>query len=144
MKPPRVVIDTSVMVAAARSRLGASFRLLSLFDAGDARWEWNISTALLLEYEAALKREQHRMGRSLVVVDALVDDLARRANRHAIFYLIRPFLNDPGDEFVLELAVASASEYIVTHNRDDFREAGRFGVKVVSPAEFLGIIGERT
>ncbi len=61
----QIVIDTSVMVAAARSRSGASFELLRLFETGDARWEWNISTALLVEYEAVLKREQHRQGRDL-------------------------------------------------------------------------------
>jgi len=69
-----------------------------------------------LEYEAVLKREQHRQGHSLAAVDRLLDDIAARANRHAIFYLIRPFLADPDDELILELALASASRYIVTHN----------------------------
>jgi predicted nucleic acid-binding protein len=89
--PLQVVIDTNVLVAAARSNAGASFELLRLFAADDLRWQWNISTALLLEYEAVLKREQHRQGRSMAVVDRFLDDLAARANRHAIFYLIRPF-----------------------------------------------------
>jgi len=128
------------MVAAARSRRGASFELLRLFEAGDVRWEWNISTALMVEYEAVLKREQHRQGRDLAAVDRMLDDIAARANRHAIFYLIRPYLADPDDEFILELALASGSEYIITHNRDDFREAARFGVRVVAPGEFLRII----
>ncbi len=111
--------------------------MLRLFAAGDGRWQWNISSALLLEYEAVLKREEHRQGRSLAMVDRLLDDIAARANRHAIFYLIRPYLADPDDELVLELALASASGYIVTHNRDDFRDAERLGLKVLTPAEFL-------
>ncbi|MGH7868450.1 MAG: PIN domain-containing protein, partial [Candidatus Dormibacteraceae bacterium] len=65
----QIVIDTNVLVAAARSNAGASFELLRLFAAGDPRWQWNISTALVLEYEAVLKRDQHRQGRSLAVVD---------------------------------------------------------------------------
>ena len=138
--PFQIVIDTSVLVAGARSRTGASFELVRLFGAGDPRWQWNISTALLMEYEAVLKREQHRQGRDLSEVDRFLDDVAARANRHAIFYLIRPYLADPDDEFILELALASASHYIVTHNRDDFRDAKRFGVKVVTPGEFLRII----
>ena len=105
--PIQIVIDTSVMVAAARSNAGASFELLRLFAAGDVRWQWNISTALLLEYEAVLKREQHRQGRSLTVVDGFLDDVAARSNRHAIFYLMRPFLADPDDELILELALAN-------------------------------------
>jgi predicted nucleic acid-binding protein len=114
--------------------------MLSLFAAGDTRWQWNISSALLVEYEAVLKREQHRQGRPMAVVDRLLDDLAARANRHAIFYLIRPYLSDPDDEFILELAIASASDYIVTHNRGHFRHAERFGVRVAGPGEFLRII----
>jgi predicted nucleic acid-binding protein len=138
--PIQIVIDTNILVAAARSNGGASFELLRLFAAGDARWQWNISTALLTEYEAVLKREQHLQGRPLAVVDRFLDDLASRANRHAIFYLIRPFLADPNDELILELALASSSSYIVTHNRGDFRDAGRFGVGVLTPSEFLRAI----
>jgi hypothetical protein len=67
---------------------------------------------LLLEYEAVLIREQHRYGRSLTVVDSFLDDVAARANHHAIFYLIRPFLSDPDDELILELALSSASRRI--------------------------------
>jgi predicted nucleic acid-binding protein len=135
--PIQVVIDTNVLVAAARSRTGASFELVRLFALGDGRWQWNISTGLLLEYEAVLKREQHRQGHPPGVVDRFLDDVAVRGNRHAIFFLIRPFLADPDDELILELALASASSYIVTHNRGDFREAERFGVKVLTPGEFL-------
>jgi len=135
--PVQIVIDTSVMVAAVRSNAGASFELLRLFAAGDARWQWNISTALLLEYEAVLKREQHRQGRSLKVVDGFLDDVAARSNRHAIFYLMRAFLADPDDELILELALASSSSYIATYNRSDFREAEKFGPKVLTPGRFL-------
>ncbi len=136
----QVVIDTNVLVAAARSNAGASYELLRLFDSDDSRWQWNISAALLIEYEAVLKREQHRQGRDLVAVEQLLNDVAARANRHAIFYLIRPYLVDPDDEFILELALASASDYIITHNRGDFRDAERFALRVVTPAEFLRII----
>jgi predicted nucleic acid-binding protein len=138
--PIQIVIDTNVLVSAARSNSGASFEILRLFSDGDTRWEWNISTALLLEYEAVLKREQHLQGRSPALVERFLDDLACRANRRAIFYLIRPFLADPDDELILELALASGSSYIVTHNRRDFRDAERFGVGALTPREFLRIL----
>jgi predicted nucleic acid-binding protein len=41
-------------------------------------------------------------------------------------------LPDPDDEFVLELAVASRADCIITHNLKDFAGAGRFGVAVVT------------
>jgi hypothetical protein len=40
----------------------------------------------------------------------------------------------------LELAIASCSDYIITHNRADFRDAARFGIQVVSPAQFLQLM----
>ena len=55
-------------------------------------------------------------------MDRLLDDVATRANRHAIFYLIRPYLADPDDEFILELA--SASAYIDTHKGMDCPASG--------------------
>jgi predicted nucleic acid-binding protein len=51
----QVVIDTNVLVAALRSRRGASFRLLDLL--GDSRWQANLSVALALEYEQVVKRK---------------------------------------------------------------------------------------
>jgi predicted nucleic acid-binding protein len=42
---------------------------------------------------------------------------------------------------VLELAVAAGCDAIVTHNRRDFGPARQFGVRVLSPAEFLQEIG---
>jgi predicted nucleic acid-binding protein len=38
---------------------------------------------------------------------------------------------------VLELAIAASAHFIVTHNVRDFAPAARFGVVVLTPAEFL-------
>lgn len=65
------------------------------------------------------------------------------ANKREIFYLWRPFLRDPKDDLVLELAVESGAAYIVTFNKKGFHGIERFGVKAVTPQEFLAIIGER-
>ena len=53
--PLQLVIDTNVLVAGLRSKRGAAFRLLSVLN--DARWQINLSVALVLEYEEVLKRE---------------------------------------------------------------------------------------
>ena len=52
--------------------------------------------------------------------------------RQDIFFLWRPWLKDPKDDMVLELAVASNSRYIVTHNIGDFKDIDGFSVKAVT------------
>jgi predicted nucleic acid-binding protein len=75
-------------------------------------------------------------------IEAIVDYIVAVARRVQIYYLWRPLLRDADDDMILELAVAARSDYIVTHNKADFRGAERFGVRVVDAAEFLRILGE--
>lgn len=140
MEPPRVVLDTNVWVSALRSRRGASFRLLSLI--GTGRFEFALSTALLLEYEDAAKRQLDEVVFTADEVDRLLDVLCAQAVRSSVFFLWRPMLPDPADDFVLELAVSSGAEIIVTYNKRDFAGAERFGIRVADAKEFLQIIGE--
>ena len=58
-----------------------------------------------------------------------------------MFYLWRPVLSDPGDDHVLEAAVAGGCDGILTYNQRDFAGAERFGVRVITPKEFLFEIG---
>lgn len=51
-------------------------------------------------------------------------------------------LKDPKDDLVLELAVEAGCDYIITFNKKDFAGTEKFDVQVVSPGEFLRIIGE--
>ena len=137
----QVVIDSNVLVAGLRSRLGTSFRLLELV--GDDRFELNISATLFFEYEAVLKEKVVSLGfLTANDVDDFLDYLCARSQRQKISYLWRPYLNDPHDDFVLELAVAAECDFIITFNKKDFAGSESFGVKIVSPKEFLKIIGE--
>ena len=43
---------------------------------------------------------------------------------------------------VLELAVETEVEYIVTHNLKDFHGVEHFRIKAITPKKFLRIIGE--
>ncbi len=70
-------------------------------------------------------------------VDALIDYFCLVGRQHQIFYLWRPFLRDPKDDMVLELAVKAECEYIITHNVKDFRGAEKFDLQVLTPGEFL-------
>jgi predicted nucleic acid-binding protein len=96
---------------------------------------------MVLEYEAALKRQTKATGVSAADVDAIIDYLCLVGEHCKVYYLWRPFLKDPKDDMVLELAVSSNAESIVTYNKSDFKGANQFGVKVITPKALLQQIG---
>jgi len=66
--------------------------------------------------------------------------LAAISKKHKIYFLFRTFLPDPKDAMVLELAVTSKADYIVTHNIKDFLPAISFGISAITPKDFLTIL----
>jgi putative PIN family toxin of toxin-antitoxin system len=136
----RIVVDTNVVVAGLRSNRGASFRLLRLL--GKGRFRTVLSVPLVLEYEGALKRQSRALGLTHSDVDDILDFFCKVSDHRRIFYLWRPFLRDPGDDMILELAVEAEADFIVTHNVRDFAGADRFGVSIVTPRAFLRDMGE--
>ncbi|HVG39191.1 MAG TPA: putative toxin-antitoxin system toxin component, PIN family [Pyrinomonadaceae bacterium] len=136
----KAVVDTNVIVSALRSKSGASFRLLSLV--GDERWRMSLSVPLFLEYEDVLKRPEIGLTLSADKIDDVLNFVCAQADLREIFYLWRPVLPDPKDDFVLELAVESGRRYIVTFNVRDFEASRQFGIEAVTPREFLQKIGE--
>ena len=74
-------------------------------------------------------------------VEDVLDYLCSIAAHHEIYYLWRPFLRDPKDDMVLELAVAAGCQTIVSYNAQDFRGSERFGMLVVSAKELLVRLG---
>lgn len=135
----KIVIDTNVFVAALRSQRGASYRLLSLI--GGSTFELNVSVPLVLEYEAVAKRLRRAVALSAQDIDEVLDYLCRVATHRQIFYLWHPFLRDPQDDMVLELAVAAGCNAIVTFHARDFIGARQFGIRVLTPQEVLEQIG---
>ncbi len=140
MNAVRIVVDTNVWVSALRSRRGASFRSLSLV--GTERFAIALSTPLVLEYEDAAKRQLDQLAVTAEEIDRLLDFLCAHGTHQSVFFLWRPVLPDPADDFVPELAVASGAEFIVTYNRRDFAGAERFGLRIVTAKELLQILGE--
>ena len=74
-------------------------------------------------------------------IDDLLNNLAVAVKPTALHYLWRPQLPDPGDEMVLETALNGAADALVTFNFGDFQPAaGRFGLKLLRPADFLSTL----
>jgi putative PIN family toxin of toxin-antitoxin system len=140
--PMRVVLDTNVLVAAARSRRGASFALVSSIPA--LEFIPCLSIGLYSEWQAVLTRAEN-LPAGLTADDALgfVRYLASQSHLQEIHFLWRPCLPDPDDDMVLELAVSAGCRHIITHNARDYRGAETFGVTPISPSEFLNLSRKR-
>lgn len=139
----RVILDTSVLVAAARSRNGASFCLLSMLPS--KQFEIALSVALYTEWQSVLTRAEHLPpGASAENANDFLRYLASIAHLQDVHFLWRPFLRDPDDDMVLECAVASGSQYIITHNVKDFKRAPKLKVNAIRPAEFLTLLRSKS
>ena len=139
--PIQIAIDTNVLVSALRSQNGVSFKLLSLVGISK-QFEINLSVPLVLEYEDVTNRQRHINGLEAQDISDILDYLCSVANCRQIYFLWRPFLKDPKDDMVLELAVEAQCQYIISFNKKDFAGIEKFGLQVLTPQEFLKDIGE--
>ena len=139
MPVPQIVIDTNVIVAGLRSRRGCSFRLLTLVGAG--QFDIHLSVPLVLEYEEVLLRQLPNLSVTSADVQNLIVFHCLVGAHHQIFFLWRPYLLDPKDDMVLELAVKAECDSVITYNLRDFAGIEKFGLKAIEPVEFLRSIG---
>jgi predicted nucleic acid-binding protein len=135
----RVVLDTNVLVAAARSRTGASFALVSSIPGTE--FEICLSVGLYVEWQEVLTRPENvPPGRSSAEALGFLRYLASQAHLQEIHFLWRPFLPHSDGDMILELAFAADCRYIITHNIADFRGSSQLGIDAVTPRDFLKII----
>jgi len=132
------VLDTSVLVAGLRSNRGSSFQVLRAIRAGDIRIA--VSVALVLEYESVVLWPGLIPHFTADELRRIVDGLCRLADHQQVFFAWRPFLPDPDDDLVLELAVAASAALVITHNTGDFRGSESMGVRAITPATSFVII----
>jgi len=126
-------MDTDVLVAAIRSRRGASrawLRAILRKDVGLL-----LSVPLALQYEAVLTRPEHlaASGASTTQITGLLDALCAVCTPVEISFLWRPLLRDADDEMVLETAVNGQADRLLTFNERDFAGAVRLGVTIERP-----------
>ncbi len=134
----KIVLDTSVVVAGLRTRLGAGNAVLQLV--AQRRLVALATPPLFLEYEDVLKRPEHRLahGLTLEAIDEFLAELAALIEPVEVHFQWRPQSRDPNDEMVLEAAINGRADALVTYNVADFAGAAeRFRISVLRPAELL-------
>ena len=134
----RAVMDTNVLYAAFRSRLGASFEVFQRLRRGE--WRAVVSNHLIHEYEEVLKRHADDLGLSLDDVDELLNALCARAEAWSLQSGWQPVLADADDEPLVQLACESQARKIISHNVRHLRPALELEVEVLKPRQFLTML----
>jgi len=134
----KVVIDTSVWISALITKESSAREVLRL--ALEDKVHPQMSESLFHEYEAVMKRTKIQKLTPLTVEEqnTLFYAYLSSSKWNEIYYMWRPNLEDENDNFVVELAVASGAEYIITYNIKDFTNAELiFRHKVITPEQFI-------
>ena len=134
----KVVIDTSIWISALITKESNSRKIIRL--ALQEKLAPQMSEALFHEYESVMKRS--KIQKSCVLTQKeqteLFNALLSVSRWNEVYYLWRPNLNDENDNFVIELAVASGAEYVITYNLKDFETAElSFNCKIITPEKFI-------
>lgn len=104
----------------------------------DPRFQICLLVTLYAEWQSVLTRPEHLpSGANAEMALGFTRYLASIAHLQEIHFLWRPFLRDPNDDMVLECAIASGANTIVTHNLKDFVRARSLGVQAKTPGQFL-------
>ena len=131
----RVVLDTCILLSALRSSAGASFRIIRSLP--DRTFQLLVSTPVFFEYEEVLLRPGQLQHLNSMEINDFLDFLASDCEPVRINFLWRPTLSDPDDDLILELAVSGQADVLVTYNLKDFTGSERFGIRILSPAQFI-------
>ncbi len=128
-----------MIFSALHSSRGASHFILKLII--DEKIKIALTPQVFLEYNDVLTRKKNLKMLSLSIkeIEDILDLLVLLAEKHSVYFLLRPNLIDENDNMIVECAFTSNSRYLITSNVKDFRfpELKGFGFKVVTPAEFF-------
>ncbi len=134
----RVVLDTNLFLSAFLSAAGPPARLIDAWRAG--RFELVTSREQIEEVKRAARYEKIRSYVSHAAVGRLVNGL-----RAAEIVLKRlPLVGgapDPGDDFLLAMAVATDAEFLVTGDKALLSLKCVADTRIVSASRFAAILG---
>ncbi len=134
----KIVIDTSVWISALITKNSSARDVLRLVL--EDKVAPQMSEALFYEYEDVMKRKKIQKLTPLTLEEqnTLFYAYLSSVKWNEIYYMWRPNLKDENDNFIVELAVASGAECILTYNVKDFQNAELvFKHKVMTPEQFI-------
>jgi len=138
----KVILDTNILVNVftSPSRKNASYKIFELCLTKQIKPQ--IGSALFNEYEDVLSRSEILTLAKYTKEDLTIisDGFLNVCSWTKINYLWRPNLKDEADNHLIDLAVASNAEFIISRNIKDLYSGDlKFNFKPVTPEEFLEI-----
>ena len=130
----RVVFDTNVWVSGIAFE-GEVRRVI--LGAMESQIYLAISPALLEELERVLLRR--KFGYEPAMVSAILSEVQTLAHLVHPKQIIHAIKDDPADNRVLECALESRAEFIVSGDNHLLKLGSYMGIKIVSPKVFLNI-----
>ena len=134
----KAFVDTNVLISAAYKSTGHSRELIFRAVKGDFR-PYVTNRNLI---SARLKLEEIAP-RTVNTFDQLVADLAPAIVKDPIEEEVLRYLDKvrkPSDAYIVTAATKANCEYVVTWNVRDFIKENLEMIKVVTPAEFIGVL----
>lgn len=96
----------------------------------------------MYEYEDVARRPGAASGLSPQDITNILDMIYRESHRQFVWFSWRPLSADPGDDAILEAAIAGRCDYVVSFNERHLRVIREFGIEVLKPVDLLKLIGE--
>ncbi len=121
------------------SEIGASYFILQ--QVRNRKIQIALSLPVFIEYQDVLKRDESLKDFELQLkdIDKFLRFIAYTGKIFEIYFLLCPNLKDEKDNKIVELAVTSQSNYLITGNIRDFKDAELKyeQLKIVTPGEFV-------
>lgn len=134
----KIIVDTNILVSSLIQRSYPYLVIEEIFKGSNV--QLCVSEKLMLEYYAVLSRDKFSKYPDFVLrAEALLIDIERKA---ALFNpkLTLTVIADFADNRLLELAVESHADYIITGNTNDFTFSEYEGTKIISPKEYWDLL----
>jgi putative PIN family toxin of toxin-antitoxin system len=133
-----IVLDTNVIVSGILRPYSKAAAILRLAAAGMIQLAYDLR--ILSEYRDVLNRPKFTFAKE--DINAFLDQV----EKEGVIVSVMPLkfrLSDPDDEPFLEVALAVRAEAIIAGNKRHFPRKEYQGTRILSPAEFLEVFGDK-
>jgi hypothetical protein len=133
----RVTADTNILVSGIVFPRGKPFQLLEL--AREGKINLTVSHEILDEIAGVLARKFNLPPEAIEEAHRRIMTIARTINPSVQLDVVK---EDPPDNRVLECAVSSGADYVVTGDKDLLRLGRYDSIGIINPSDFLDFLHE--